>query len=286
MPVGGTALVMSSDAYSETFLRNGWFRFDLCGREHLQEIRRDLLALLRTEYPSLPSLEAYHRFVLDDDEHFRVQEMLFDHYVRRGLGPAIVESNVDVFRGLIGSDLDVQAQPYLRIARPGKPQDNVNVHRDTHYGGTPYELSVHIPFTDCGLLGSLGVISGSHVEADGAYPYEQINNEAVKRGSVRHKLGFTYAPKRLRAADIEKVEPTGTTLGQALVFSLSIVHGQVVNRSEVTRFSTDIRVVNALAPVDCERIKRSGYYRPLCRSAVTMAAEAYYEADARFLRTS
>lgn len=277
---------MNYDKKSQDFLRDGWTIFELSSRELVDEVRSALLGMLRQQYQNLTKLDYYHEFVQDDEEHIAVQKQLFDLYVSSGYGPAIIKRDVEFFRNLIGPDLHVQARPYLRIVRPGKPQDNVNIHRDTHYGGTPFEVSVHVPFTDVGLLGSLGVIGGSHVEPDGAYPYERVMNTKVERGSVRHQLGFTYAPKNMRPSDIAKVQPTGTTLGQALVFCLSLVHGQVVNRGEITRFSSDIRVVSSHAPIECTRIKTSGYCQPLCRSALTSAAEAYYEADAAFSRKS
>ncbi|HEU0072187.1 MAG TPA: phytanoyl-CoA dioxygenase family protein [Alphaproteobacteria bacterium] len=273
---------MSGISRDEAFLRNGWLQIDLASRKTLDAVRTGLLELLRRDYPAMEDLESYHRHVLGDDEHIAVQKRLFDWFIASGHGPAIVGENLAFFRDLLGPDLHVQTSPYLRIVRPAKPGDNVNIHRDTHYGGSPYELSVHVPFTDCGLAGSLALIPGSHVEADGAYPYEQIVDPTTPKGSVKHQLGFTYAPKVMQPADLAKLTPIETRFGQALVFSLSAVHGQVVNSSTVTRFSTDVRVVHSHAPIDWARNEATGYYRPLSRSAVSAAAEAYFAADAAY----
>jgi hypothetical protein len=266
------------------FLKDGWVQFALASHQLLERLREGLLLELRRDIPQAASLESYHLHVVDDDAHIAMQKRLFDWYRETGLGPEIIAQNLEVFRELVGLDLHVQASPYLRIARPHKPQDNVNVHRDTHYGGSPYELSVHVPFTDCGIDGSLGVITGSHLEADGAYPYVQTIDETVQRGSVKHSLGFTYAPKIMRPEDLSRLHPTGTKLGQAMLFSLALVHGQVVNSSSVTRFSCDIRVVNSMAPIDWARNAASGYYKPLSRSPVAQCADAYYAADAAFAK--
>ena len=74
--------------------------------------------------------------------------------------------------------------------------------------------------------------------------------------------------------------PIPLEIGQALIFSLSIVHGQEVNRSQLTRFSSDIRVVNSLAPIEWERSVHKDYYTELSSSAVTKQARAYQAANA------
>jgi len=67
-------------------------------------------------------------------------------------------------------------------------------------------------------------------------------------------------------------------LGQAIAFSLSTVHGCVVNNGTVTRWSTDIRVMNAFAPVDLSA--RPDYYEPLSSSVLTAQAQEYFTATA------
>ncbi len=64
-----------------------------------------------------------------------------------------------------------------------------------------------------------------------------------------------------------------------MAFSLSLVHGQVVNRSPVTRFSADVRVVNSFAPIDWERNEATGISsaEPL---PSTEAAQTYFRRNA------
>ena len=262
------------------FAVRGWFKFPLNRRDLLESIRSGILERLQGKAPQIDSLERYHEFVEADEDHFAIQKYVSDWYWESGLGPELLAQDAEVFRKFMGHDLHIQARPYLRIARPGKTQDNVPTHRDTHYGGSPFEVSVHIPFTETGLDGSLGVISGSHIEPDSAYPYEVVENPGVSRGDAMHQMGFLYAPKRMRDEDIARLTPAGTKLGEALVFSLAIVHGQIVNRASVTRFSTDIRMVNSLAPVDWARLEERGYYKELAVSPMTEAARLYEVAEA------
>ena len=50
-----------------------------------------------------------------------------------------------------------------------------------------------------------------------------------------------------------------------------------MNAGAATRFSTDIRVVNSLAPVAFGRGVRADYYEPLCESPVTEQARRHVE---------
>jgi hypothetical protein len=76
-----------------------------------------------------------------------------------------------------------------------------------------------------------------------------------------------------------RAEPVPLRMGQALVMSLGLVHGQSVNASATTRFSTDVRVVNSLAPIAFARGVRDDYYEPLCSSPVTEQARRQIAAD-------
>ncbi len=61
--------------------------------------------------------------------------------------------------------------------------------------------------------------------------------------------------------------------------SLGLVHGQTVNAGTTTRFTTDVRVVNSLAPATFARGVRADYYEPLCSSPVTEQARRQLDAD-------
>ncbi|WP_345532434.1 phytanoyl-CoA dioxygenase family protein [Viridibacterium curvum] len=270
------------DELSQHFLRNGWFVLELekGERSFVHEVRAAMLAELQEKWvPGLKSLDEYHLHVEDDARHIEIQAALSSFYQASEFGPKLIEENLSFFKSLIGPDLHVQKFPYLRIARPGKPQDNIGIHRDTHYGSSPFELSVSIPFTDNGELGSLGVVSGTHLMSEAALPVTQFKSEDVERGSVKHKLGFLYSPKLMSDEVRASVTPVPLRPGQALAFSLSLVHGQEVNRSAITRFQSDIRVVNSMAPIQWERSVHADYYKPLCASALSQQARIYLAAN-------
>lgn len=263
----------------EQFQKKGWFILDLIDPQPVFEARSALQKKLKELLGPTLSLEQYHTVAEDDVTHTATQVAMTQFFRENRFGPRIMAAQAPFFQKMVGLDLKIQSNPYLRMTRPHKLQDNIGYHRDTFYGGSPFELSVLIPFVDLPKESSLSVFSGSHVFSEKMFPTTQMENPdtAVRKGSAKHQLGFLYAPK-LMDKEIEKnMEPIALKVGQALVFSLSTVHGSVVNAGNVTRWSIDTRVMNALAPVDLSA--RPDYYETLCHCPVTAAAKEYFKAN-------
>src|SRR5262249_34655270 len=152
------------------------------------------------------------------------REQRFNHQVMTAQAPLI--------QGLIGRDIDIQRNPYLRITRPNKSQDNIGYHRDTFYGSSAFEVSVIVPYTNVPAASSLSVLSGSHVRPESDFPTVRTDNpdKTITKGSPKHKLGFPYAPKVMDPATIADVQSVPIALGEALVLTVSTVHGSDLNR--------------------------------------------------------
>jgi phytanoyl-CoA dioxygenase PhyH len=266
-----------------TLLERGFLVVDLDDPAVVFETRDWLIAALRDlGLPRLDRLERYHEHVpADDARHFSLLHALATRYWRAGFGRRIAERNRALLHSLVGLDVHVQKYPYLRVARPAVAGDTTGLHRDLYYGASPYEISLFVPLVDLSAESALRVIPGSHREPDSAYPFTQERSPDVTPGSAKHELGFPYAPRRLDPALEQRSQPVPMAVGQVLVFGLALVHGQTINRSATTRFSTDVRAVSSLAPVRFERGVRADYYEPLCSSPASELARAYPSGSAR-----
>ena len=276
-------VAMKPEARDKHFLDEGWLKIDLYDTSPIWKIRELLLKRLQEKWrlADLKRLEDYHLFVDSDNNHTAIQYDLLQLYLEAHSGLEVIRKNKKLLIDLIGPDIHVSKYPYLRIARPNKRQDNVGYHRDTFYGCSPFELSVFVPFVDLSDPdATLKLIPGSHIMPESAFSYKQIPSETVSKGSAKHQLGFLYSPKIMEGNIDNRAVPIPLEIGQVLIFSLSIVHGQEVNRSQLTRFSSDIRVVNSLAPIEWERSVHKDYYVELSSSAVTKQARAYQKANA------
>lgn len=265
------------DSLLDHFLENGWIVFDLMDPAPIYSGRKLLEMHLQSLTGKKISLEQYHEFAADDETHFDLQSKMTSYFRSEKIAKNVITKQLPFFKQLVGIDLLVQSNPYLRMARPGKKQDNVGYHRDTFYGGSPYEISVILPFVECDSDMTLKVMPGSHVFPESRFSVaSQISSDVVK-GSEKHKLGFLYAPK-VMDPEIEKdMVSIPLQLGQVLCFSLAIVHGCVINNGSKTRWTSDVRLLNALAPVDLR--ERPDYYEVCSSSPITCSADSYFRAN-------
>lgn len=175
----------------------------------------------------------------------------------------LLQENADALRAVMGPDLLYQQEPYLRIARPGRPEDQVGIHRDTHYGTSDKEWVLWVPLTEATHGAELRILPGSHTKPMDAYPWTQVVNEDCPKGSDKHWLGFRYAPKRMSAEVEAATLPVPCHVGEAILFNCAAVHGQIVNEAPWTRFSLDIRLVAADADINVSRGVHGNIYVPL-----------------------
>lgn len=260
------------------FEDQGFAVIDLLYPQGVFEIRQALLAKLR-ELTGIQdiTLEKYHEHIQDDVKHTEIQLTLTEYLRESGMLKKIFIENQAIFEQLVGPDMDVQLKPYLRITRPGKLKDNIGYHRDTFYGGSPYEISVVIPFVELDSGNALRVEAKSHLKPESEIPLIQTKSPDVEKGSAKHGLGFLYAPKMIAPSYQLDMRPVPLELGQVLAFSLATLHGTTGNDSVTTRWSVDMRVKSRHAPVDLSL--RPTYYTRLAASPATKVADDYEKAN-------
>lgn len=241
----------------EKFRRDGWVIID-----------HDLQDLDKLFPPILGQL-------LDDNAIKKIQIQYSEKIWKSDFSLQVAWGLLPIIKQLLGIDIMVQYHPYLRVARPNKPQDNIGYHKDTQYGQTPYELAVHIPFVDLDEKSALRVISGSHLMPESAFTIKETTG-GVEKGSIENHIGKPYQPKRLAVPDGMETTPLCMKVGQCAIFSPAIFHGQEVNEGNVTRLSCDMRFVSSNAPFHIRRGKVHAGYVEVSKSPVNELAEKYY----------
>lgn len=188
----------------------------------------------------------------DDREHFAQQKRLNDIFRASKFIGNLLAENQSVFKPLLDTDRAFlyQDNPYLRIARPNKECDNIGFHKDTMYGGYPEELSVVIPLVDLDEGMALQVLDKSHQIPDEQFKFHKIEKTDITKGDDKNSVGFLYAPKVMDVEQLSGIHPVPLRFGQALVFYLSTVHGQVVNTGTNTRWSIDTRIIHKDSGLD------------------------------------
>ncbi|BDX07770.1 hypothetical protein [Planctobacterium marinum] len=261
------------DTATQFMADNGFMVISGISVTSLEAVKKMLLSELQSYFDPELTLENYHQYVSSDNEHKKIQFQLFSKLSESQSHFALVKDNQSLFKSIYGPDIDIQVQPYLRIARPGCYQDNIGLHRDTFYGNSAYEISNSVNLTRVNSKGALNLVAGSHKLG----PVDTIKKQSdvVAKGSNANKMGFLYAPKEIQQAEQYSQTPVALAEDQILMFSLGVIHGQKVNQDCITRWSIDFRLKPSFAPVS--KNLKEGYYCNLFRSGLSRAAISYYE---------
>lgn len=232
------------------------------------------------DFPDLSVVREITDF-MGNATHDRLQELsegLWKKEFSYRIGMALCEY-VGALLGSYPHDIMVQYFPYLRIVRSKERKDNIGYHKDTQYGQTPYELAVHVPLVDLDEKSAIRVITGSHVMHEGVFTRVTADGATVDKGSIENQMGKPYLPKCLSVPEGMEATPIPLKVGQALIFSPALFHGQEMNEGDITRVSLDLRFVDRNAPMEIRKGKIHAGYMPLFQTAVNHVAESYYQAQ-------
>lgn len=250
---------MSPGGIDKNFLMaQGFCAFSWIERAPLHSLRR----LVEESFPTPP--QHWHERPISMEDHLRQVEQVTLAVGKSGLVEQLVSSHRALFEAVLGDEIDIQSNPYVRVSRPNAECDFIDWHRDTFYGNAPQELNLWFPVVPLAPGAGLTLVPGSHLE-----PSENVTDlvdpdpfrRTVERGSIAHRMGYLYAPKtddtisRLRPDRVLLLAPKW---GDAVLFFASAVH-RATNASAETRITVDVR----LKSHHLETSTKSGYYRPL-----------------------
>jgi hypothetical protein len=240
------------------------------------ESLKRLQALAKDAFQSDP--EHWHERNSPQELHLAAVKHLTDEIVHSDLVTSLIRSNQDIFTGLLGPDVDVQAAPHVRVSRPHLENDLIHWHRDTFYGANPWELNIWFPLFTLKEGAGLLFVEGSHRLPSNNVREIKDHNEfrrSVKKGSVAHQVGYVYLPKiddAIAEMDSSNVRLLSPAFGQAIFFFGCGIH-TAQNLSDKTRVTIDVRVKNAHATSNT----RPGYYKPLARGLISQCSERFFE---------
>jgi sporadic carbohydrate cluster 2OG-Fe(II) oxygenase len=150
-------------------------------------------------------------------------------------------------RRILGPDLLVQTKLNLSIQLPGDEGSQLDLHSDCWSGDTPFQVNLWVPLTPCFASNSMFLLS----EKKSATCIRLINKNVTLDKSAL----WTFVAEEDFLALSE---------GESIIFNPGLVHGNVLNRTNQTRVSINVRFKNVFSPdASTEYISRSAgpYYR-------------------------
>ena len=162
----------------------------------------------------------------------------------------------DLFEELCGtSKISYSASGFLRVVRPRiektvrKADDFLGFHREIFYSTSEFikhQINIHIPIFNYNDLTSMKYVPGSHLIPDDDFLFEAMNegDNGIMRGSIEHRNGLAYAPKKIiSGCDLKSAIPFRLKISEAAIFKSDLIHGGGMNPTNQVRVSVDFAVI-------------------------------------------
>ena len=174
-----------------------------------------------------------------------------------------------VLTELFGYDISIQNKLNLSIQIPNDNTSQLMLHTDTLSGQTEYEVVLWVPFTNV-------------YDSNGMYLIDKNCSREIFSSLPKYeKKGMSAVYEEFKhLANFIKID-----FGKAIIFSPTLFHGNIINKTDSSRISINCRFKSLFSPefegFPTER-STGPFYRPLKYSAVTEYALSYDEGSVIF----
>lgn len=172
-----------------------------------------------------------------------------------GAKPAYYSLAKSALHELVGNELVMQRNINLSIQIPGDDSSLLPIHADVLQGDSPYEVVLWIPLVDCYDTKSM-FFCDKRVSDQQMHVLNSFDNTQQLYETVKPYCKFM---------DVK--------YGEALIFSQNILHGNVVNETNETRWSLNCRFKSLFSPYADKKLGE--FFEPVDIRPATKLGLAY-----------
>ena len=253
------------------FHNQGFVVTKIKNKKILKTIKKFLTNSFKEVIKQKDIINHYHKKIYDK-KHYIFQRKIQKFILKNNLHFEIIKTNDEFFKSILGNDICVTNHVNLRIVRPMIDFDNLNFHRDTDLGHTPYEINCWIPLFDTNIQNALHILPRSHLKNLDYFKSKKINTR-FKKGSLQNQLGYLYKSFRHKTFDYKKMKPIKCKFGELIIFYSSCMHGTKANTSNKTRFSIDFNLSNPFYPIKWKHHGNEEKYKTIITSKIVSTAQ-------------
>lgn len=223
-------------------------KFGIIDKQFVYECQNIILdsAGLKIEKNSIEKLHEY----ISKNEINDIRIDAFKAINKLNWEKAILDNCYKDLVSMLGPDLLIQKKINLSIQMPNDESSILEAHSDCSSGDSPFELVLWIPLTKCYDSNSMFILS----QKESSEIYEKIkSNEKYEVNPNKSKF-VTADP------------------GKFGIFAPTLIHGNILNRTEITRSSLNVRVKSVFSPYTQEVVQDrtyGTYYKKLSITSLT-----------------
>ena len=156
----------------------------------------------------------------------------------------------DYLDELVGNELSMQKKINLSIQMPKDKDSLLDIHSDIYAGESPFQVVAWVPLVNVYDTKSM---FGAEIKQNKVMNQQMLNSSEKTTKEIYNK-------------NKKKFKFFNVKLGEVLIFSPLMLHGNTINKTKETRFSLNVRFKSLLSPYDV-MIKSHrnipNFYRPL-----------------------
>ena len=171
--------------------------------------------------------------------------------------PAYLRTARRALEIVVGNELAMQLRINASIQMPGDSSSVLPVHADVWSGDSPYEIVLWIPYVDVFRTKSMFILPSSKDHE------HQQNMKASGLKSAEELL-------EMIRPDVKWLD---IPYGHVLLFTQNVLHGNVLNEEETTRWSTNCRFKSVFSPYHDKKLGE--FFEPVIVRPATRLGARY-----------
>jgi len=222
----------------DNFVQNGFVTIPLSQRSILENIKQKIFELARI-FLELDITISKEQFFDHTDKYLEVNRLndLRVYIIAKlsndeSIRPQVYQLCKQYLHLVVGNELCMQRACNLSIQLPNDQTSVLPLHSDVWSGNSPYEVVFWLPFVDCFKTKSMFVLP--------LHKSKEVFKLFQKYSNLKSEELFKEIEGDLIWPDVP--------YGHAILFSHSILHGNVINQEATTRWTFNVRFKSLLSP--------------------------------------
>ena len=252
----------SEEKISKEFLQNGYIIKKIDDLSSLNWIKKTFSKILQTKrnFKNISqdqALDETHNHLNKKDlNKFRL-DIINKLNLKKELRKKYFNCAKSYLESIVGNELVMQKKINLSIQLPKDNSSLLDVHADVWSGDSPYEAVAWIPLVNCFKTKSMYILPFSK--------YKKYEKKLFSKKIKNSKNLFNKIKKDLKWLNVK--------YGELIIFNQCLPHGNVVNKTNETRWSMNCRFKSVYSPYADKKIGE--FFEPISLKPISKAAIKY-----------
>lgn len=220
-----------------SYLNNGYYIFDIPDINKINYLRDSVIEYSK-KFLNIKKfdLNNAHKSVSKKDlNRFRVH-VINKLNNNKNFEKAYFDISENILGQIVGNEIAMQNEISLSIQMPKDDSSLLPMHADSWSGNSPFEVVVWIPLVDVYSTKSMYILQHNKSK--------KFNN-FFSKNEVSTISAFNKFRNNFKFLNIK--------FGQALIFNLTIPHGNIINKTKETRWSMNCRFKSLFSPYNFKK---------------------------------